>query len=49
MKQDLYENLTKRKNEGEILNWNLITKKELEELFRKHRENKITELYRVTA
>ena len=49
MKQDLYENLTKRKNEGEILNWNLITKKELEELFRNHSDNTIAELYGVTA
>ena len=49
MKQDLYEELTKRKNEGEILNWNLITKKELEELFRNHSDNTIAELYEVTA
>ena len=49
MKQDLYEELTKRKNKGEILNWNLITKKELEELFRNHSDNTIAELYEVTA
>ncbi len=49
MKQDLYEELNKRKNEGEILNWNLITKKESEELFRNHSDNTIAELYGVTA
>lgn len=49
MKQDLYEKLVKRKNNGEILNWNLITKNELEELFSKYSDNAIAELYEVNA
>ncbi len=48
MKQDLYEELVERKNKGEKLVWNDITKEELEELFEKRSDNMIAELYGVT-
>ena len=48
MKQDLYEELVERKNNGEKLEWNNITKNELETLFEKRTDNMIADLYGVT-
>ena len=48
MEQDLYKKLVERKNKGEKLIWDEITKKELEELFEKNSDNTIAELYGVT-
>lgn len=48
MKKDLYEELIKRKNKGEKLIWDNITREELEELFEKRSDNVIAELYGVT-
>lgn len=45
MEQDLYEELVKRKNNGEKLDWNSITREELEELFEKRSDSIIAELY----
>lgn len=47
MEQDLYQELVERKNKCEKLVWNDITKEELEELFEKHTDNMIAELYDV--
>ncbi len=48
MKQDLYEELVERKNRGEKLEWDNITREELEELFDKRSDNMIAELYGVS-
>lgn len=48
MEQDLYKKLTERKSKGEKLDWNNITKEELEELFENNSDNMIAELYGVT-
>lgn len=48
MKPDLYKQLVERKNKGEKLVWNDITREELEELFEKRSDNMIAELYGVT-
>lgn len=39
MKQDLYEELVERKKKGENLEWDNITKEELEELFEKNSDS----------
>lgn len=48
MKQELYKNLLEKKNNGEKLDWDLITKEELEELFEENSDNMIAELYEIT-
>lgn len=48
MEQNLYEKLVEKKNNGEKLDWNNITKDELEELFEKSTDNMIADLYGVT-
>lgn len=48
MKQDLYEELVEKKSNGEKLNWNNITKEELENLFENKSDNTIAELYGIT-
>lgn len=48
MKQNLYEKLLKQKNEGKKLDWNSITKEELENLFEEHSDSMIAELYDIT-
>ena len=48
MKQDLYEELVERKNKGENLEWDNITKEELEELFEKNSDSMIAQLYGVS-
>ncbi len=48
MNQNLYEELLKQKNEGKKLDWNSITKEELENLFEKHSDSIIAELYDIT-
>ncbi len=48
MKQNLYEELLKQKNEGKKLDWNSITKEELENLFEEHSDSTIAELYDIT-
>ena len=48
MEQNLYEKLLKQKNEGKKLDWNSITKEELENLFEKHSDSIIAELYDIT-
>lgn len=48
MKQDLYEQLVERKNKGEKLVWDDITREELEELFEKRSDNIIAELYGIS-
>ena len=45
MNQNLYDELLKQKNEGKKLDWNSITKEELENLFEKHSDGIIAELY----
>ena len=48
MNQNLYEELLKQKNEGKKLDWNSITKEELEALFETHADSTIAELYNIT-
>lgn len=48
MNQNLYEELLKQKNEGKKLDWNSITKEELENLFEEHSDSIIAELYDIT-
>ena len=48
MKQDLYEELVERKKKGENLEWDNITKEELEELFEKNSDSMIAQLYGVS-
>lgn len=48
MKKDLYQKLTERKNKGEKLEWNNITKEELEELFEESTDSMIADLYEVS-
>lgn len=48
MKQDLYEKLVERKNKGECLEWDKITREELDELFEKRSDSVIAELYGVS-
>lgn len=48
MEKDLYQKLVERKNKGEELEWNNITKEELEELFEKNTDNMIANLYGVS-
>ena len=48
MKSDLYEKLLERKNKGEQLDWDSITKEELENLFETHPDSVIAELYDIT-
>ena len=48
MKQNLYEELLKQKNEGKKLDWDSITKEELENLFEEHSDSIIAELYGIT-
>ena len=48
MEKDLYQKLVERKNKGEKLEWNNITKEELEELFEKNTDNVIADLYGVS-
>lgn len=48
MKKNLYQELVERKNKGEKLEWNDITKEELEELFEKNSDNMIADLYGVS-
>lgn len=48
MMQDLYEKLVERKNNGEKLAWSDITREELEELFEKHTDSMIADLYDVS-
>lgn len=48
MEQNLYQKLMERKNKGERLEWNDITKEELEELFEKNTDNMIADLYDVS-
>lgn len=48
MEQDLYKKLVERKNKGEKLLWDEITREELEELFENNTDNMIAELYGVT-
>lgn len=48
MEQNLYQELVERKNKGEKLEWNNITKEELEELFEEHTDNMIADLYDVS-
>lgn len=48
MKQDLYQELIQRKNKGEKLIWEDITREELEELFEKYSDNRIGDLYDVS-
>ncbi len=48
MNQNLYEELIKRKNGGEKLDWSSITKEELENLFEEHSDSMIAELYNIT-
>lgn len=49
MKHNLYEELIEtRKNRGEKLEWNNISKEELEELFENCSDNMIAELYEVS-
>ena len=48
MNQNLYEELNKRKNGGEKLDWSSITKEELENLFEEHSDSMIAELYNIT-
>ena len=48
MKQNLYEELLKQKNEGKKLDWDSITKEELENLFEEHSDSIIAELYDIT-
>lgn len=48
MRQDLYEELLEKRNKGENLEWDNITKEELEELFEKRSDSAIAELYGVS-
>lgn len=48
MEKNLYQELVERKNKGKKLEWNNITKEELEELFEKHTDNMIADLYDVS-
>ena len=48
MEKDLYQKLVERKNKGEKLEWNNITKEELEELFEKNTDSMIADLYGVS-
>ena len=48
MNQNLYEELLKQKNVGKKLDWNSITKEELEDLFEKCSDSIIAELYDIT-
>lgn len=48
MEKDLYKELIERKRNGEKLEWNNITKEELEELFKKESDTIIAELYGVS-
>lgn len=48
MEQNLYEKLLKQKNEGKKLDWNSISKEELENLFAEHSDSIIAELYDIT-
>ena len=45
MKEDLYEELIKRKNNGEKLDWDKVTKEELAELYKHYPDSTIAELY----
>ena len=44
MKKNLYQELVERKNKGKKLEWNDITKEELEELFEKSSDSMIANL-----
>ena len=48
MEQNLYEKLKERKRKGEKLDWNAITREELEDLFEKATDSAIAELYEVS-
>ena len=48
MEKDLYQKLIERKNNGEKLEWSVITKEELEELFEKNTDRMIANLYEVS-
>lgn len=48
MEQNLYKKLLTRKKQGEKLEWNDITKEELETLFKEVPDSVIAELYEVT-
>ena len=48
MKKNLYQELVERKNKGKKLEWNDITKEELEELFEKSSDSMIANLYGVS-
>lgn len=48
MEKDLYEDFLEKKNKGETLLWENITKDELEKLFEKRSDAMIAELYGVT-
>lgn len=48
MEEDLYQKLVKRKKKGEKLEWNNITKEELEDLFEKYTDSMIADLYDVS-
>lgn len=48
MKEDLYEELIKRKNNGEKLDWDKVTKEELAELYKHYPDSTIAELYGIS-
>lgn len=48
MKEDLYEELIKRKNNGEKLDWDKVTKDELAELYKHYPDSTIAELYGIS-
>lgn len=48
MDNNLYQNLLERKNKGEKLDWNSITREELEKLFENTSDNMIAELFNVS-
>ena len=48
MEKDLYQKLVERKNKSEKLEWNDITKEELEELFEKNTDSMIANLYGIS-
>lgn len=47
MKKDLYEELKQRKENGENLEWDKITKEDLKKLFKNNSDSMIAELYGV--
>ena len=48
MEKNLYQKLIERKKQGKQLEWNNITREELEELFENNTDSMIAELYGVT-